>query len=232
MKKLVALFMIFLFPMIADAEKIITLKEVNIAGQTVKLGQGADIVQSRISAEKYVPFSSYGKDSKGYYKDRGISYIITYGFPKGSKEGGYVVKEIEKIEPDASSKKSSSTSESLTREQVLQLRKKYSISVISFDSETRHGTEFPYSDKVSLRITNNSDVQLPYLTVLTKRYNSKGKMIGSSRTSIPGEKIKPGESTFIDYYPRGQMPGVNKITAEVEKSISPSEFKFIKELPN
>lgn len=67
----------------------------DIRGYTVNVGQEAGIVQSRIRADKFVTSEiNYGDESKGYYNDRGITYIITYGPPQGGR-GGYVVKKIE-----------------------------------------------------------------------------------------------------------------------------------------
>ena len=78
------------------AEETVKVKQATIRGETITVGQGADIVQSRIVADKYVTSYNYGDTSKGYYDDGGITYIITYGPPKGGT-GGYVVKTIEKI---------------------------------------------------------------------------------------------------------------------------------------
>lgn len=118
-----------------------------------------------------------------------------------------------------------------TEDDVLQARKKFKVEVIEFDTKQQYGIEFPYSDRVRLRITNNSDVVLPYLTVLTKRYDKKGQMIGSSRApSIPSSNIKPGESFEYEYYPKGHLPGVEKITVEIEHIIAEDAKQFFKEL--
>jgi hypothetical protein len=75
----------------------VKLKQATILGEIVKVGQGADIVQGRIRADKFVASGySYGDPSKGYYKDGDVTYIITYGPPSGGA-GGYVVKQIEKL---------------------------------------------------------------------------------------------------------------------------------------
>lgn len=90
----------------------------------------------------------------------------------------------------------------------------------------------PYADFVRLRITNNSDVVLPCLTILTKRY-AGGEMVGSSRApSITTQDINPGGSIEYDYYPKGHLDVVNvdRITAEVEGIIDPEEEQFICEL--
>lgn len=56
------------------------------------------------------------------------------------------------------------TASKLTREEIFNARKKFEVKVLSFDSTQEFGVEFPYSDYVRLRITNNSDLILPYLT--------------------------------------------------------------------
>lgn len=130
-----------------------------------------------------------------------------------------------------STENSSVTTVKHTREQVLDARKKFKVEVISFDASQEFGTEFPYSDYVKLRITNNSNIVLPYLTVLTKRFDKSGKMIGSSRfPNIQVNNIKPNESFEYDYYPRGHLPNVKEIKVEIEHIISDEEMQFFKEL--
>lgn len=120
----------------------------------------------------------------------------------------------------------------LDRRTVMRARRKFQVKVLSFDASQQYGTEFPYSDRARLKITNNSDVTLPCLTVLTKRY-SAGEMVGSSRApSIPTLDIAPGESVEYDYYPRGHLDvvTVDRIRAEVESVVGADEEKFICEL--
>jgi hypothetical protein len=94
------------------------------------------------------------------------------------------------------------------------------------------GTEFPYLDYVRLKVTNGLAVVLPTLTVLTNRFDGTGRMIGSSRApGIPVADLRPGQSAEVEYYPRGHLPGVKKITVEVEALISPEDATFFKELP-
>jgi len=123
----------------------------------------------------------------------------------------------------------------LTREQVLAARKKFKVQVLSFDASQAFGTERPYSDYVRLRITNNSNVTLPYLTVLTKRYDASGRFLGSSRMPpIPTDNIKPDESFEYDYYPKGHFDAfiavTKKITVEIEQVIDQESMQFFKEL--
>jgi hypothetical protein len=125
-----------------------------------------------------------------------------------------------------------SESPKLTRQQVIEARRKYRVKVLSYDATQEIGSEFPYSDYVRLKITNGSKATLPYLTVLTKRFNRNGKMIGSSRApSISVQDLKPGQNAEIDYYPRGHLPYVKKITVEIEALIAPDIEKFFPELP-
>jgi hypothetical protein len=90
-----ALLVVLLFSSICLAQSTVKLKEATISGHIIKLGQGADIVQDRIKADRFVTSgNNYGDTSTGYYMDKGITYIITYGPPPGGT-GPYVVKEIE-----------------------------------------------------------------------------------------------------------------------------------------
>jgi hypothetical protein len=121
--------------------------------------------------------------------------------------------------------------EALTRTAVIAARKKYRVSVVSFDASQEYGAEFPYSDFVRLRITNGSNVTLPWLTLLAKRFDASGKMIGSSRApSVSVRDLAPGETAEVDYYPRGHLSGVRKITVEIEALISPDVEQFFEEL--
>jgi hypothetical protein len=120
----------------------------------------------------------------------------------------------------------------LTRVQVISARRKFQVRVLKFDASQRFGIEFPYADYVRLRITNGSDVTLPCLTIMTKRY-SKGQMVGSSRApSIPLKDLGPGESVEYDYYPKGHLDvvRVDRITTEVEGIIDPDVEQFFCEL--
>ena len=118
-----------------------------------------------------------------------------------------------------------------SEEEILQARKEFKVEVLDFNAKDGFGTEFPLSDYVRLRITNNSNMILPHLTLLTKRFNAQGEMIGSSRApSIPTSNIKPGESFEYDYYPKGHLPSVVNITVEIEHVINSDSKKFFPEL--
>jgi len=86
-----------LFSSVGFSQGTVKVKDASIAGERITLGQGADIVQSRLKADKFVS-SGYnpGDTSKGYYNDKGVSYIVTFGPPTGGS-GGYVVTQIEKV---------------------------------------------------------------------------------------------------------------------------------------
>jgi hypothetical protein len=120
----------------------------------------------------------------------------------------------------------------LSRDQVLTARQQYAVEVVSCDLSQEYGTEFPYSDYVRLRIANHSNLKLPYLTILTKRYDENGVMVGSSRApSIPIADLKPGQAVEYDYYPRGHLgPVVKKVKVEIEQLIDPDAEKFFPEL--
>ena len=113
---------------------------------------------------------------------------------------------------------------------VLEARKNFHVKVLRFDADQKIGVDFPYSDYVRLKISNNSSYLLPYLTVQTIRYNRNGKRIGSSRKpSINTSNIMPGESFEVDYYPKGHLPGVQRIEVEIEHIIGEDSMQFFKE---
>src|SRR5262245_47964080 len=118
----------------------------------------------------------------------------------------------------------------LTPEQIVDARREFKVEVLSFDTSKPYGSEFPYSDYVKLRITNNSSVTLPFITPLTKRY-SNGNQIGWSRApAIPAHDLRPKQSKTIDYYPHGHLSvvTVDKLTVEVEPTIDKEEMRFFK----
>ena len=93
----IGLLLVFCISSICLADETLKVKQATIRGESIKIGQGADIVQSRIKADKFVASGyNYGDTSKGYYNDAGATYIITYGPPK-SGTGTYVVRQIEKV---------------------------------------------------------------------------------------------------------------------------------------
>jgi hypothetical protein len=120
----------------------------------------------------------------------------------------------------------------LTPKQIMDARREFNVEVLSYDTSKPYGSEFPRSDYVKLRITNNSSVTLPYITPLTKRY-SKGNQIGWSRApAIPAHDLRPKQSKTIDYYPHGHLSivTVDELTVEIEPAIDQEEMRFFKEL--
>jgi len=118
-----------------------------------------------------------------------------------------------------------------SEEEILQARNQFEIEVLDFNAKDRFGTEFPFSDYVRLRITNNSNMTLPYLTVRTNRFDAQGTLVGWSRApSIPTSNIKPGESLECDYYPKGHLAGVVNIAIEIEQNVDPDSKEFFPEL--
>ena len=120
----------------------------------------------------------------------------------------------------------------LTPNQIVAARREFKVEVLSFDTSKRYGSQFPYSDYVKLRITNNSRITLPYITPLTKRY-SQGRAIGWSRApAIPVHDLSPRQSKTIDYYPHGHISvfPVDRLTVEIEPTIEEEETRFFKEL--
>ncbi len=121
----------------------------------------------------------------------------------------------------------------LSKEEIIQIRRQFEVAVLSFDAKQKFGSEFPYSDYVRLQIKNTSDVTLPCLTILTKRYKN-GEMVGFSRApSISTKDLLSGQVVEYDYYPKGHLDiDVDNITVEIEGIINPETEEFFCELNN
>lgn len=119
-----------------------------------------------------------------------------------------------------------------TREEVLDARKKYQVEVLRFNKELT-GSYDLRTNMIRLKITNNSDIALPFLTVKTSRFGTDKEVIWARFPSIPVSNLKPGESFEFDYYARGAIEGkdIEKITVEVEQILDQQDEQFIKELP-
>jgi hypothetical protein len=131
----------------------------------------------------------------------------------------------------SSAKEATHPTTAISRSAVVAARKNYQVEVVSFDASQEYGVELPYADMVRVRITNGSDIALPWLTLLTKRFDASGKMIGSSRKpAISVRDLKPGETAEVDFYPLGHLPGVKTITVEIEALIPPEVEQFFEEL--
>ena len=96
--------LVLALPLFSIADNKESVSEAVISGYTVKLGQHAYIVQSRIKADKFESFgNNFGDLSIGEYNDKGVKYIITYGPPHRSSDAyaldpyAYVVTKIEKV---------------------------------------------------------------------------------------------------------------------------------------
>ena len=107
---IVCLCLLLALPLFSIAEDKESVSEAVIFGYTVKLGQYADIVQSRIKADKYEFTYNIGDPSIGEYNDKGVKYIITYGLPHSVSDAyalksfAYVVTKIEKVTNDSRNK--------------------------------------------------------------------------------------------------------------------------------
>lgn len=135
-------------------------------------------------------------------------------------------------EPLASKAEAKVASSTITRDEVIEARNQFDVQVLSFDKDNVYGTGYESSTLVRLRISNNSSITLPQLTPLTKRWSVSGEGLGESRAPfIPVGGLKPGETIELDYYARGSLPGTDRITVEVEKTLSPETEKFMVELP-
>ena len=107
---IVCLCLLLALPLFSIAEDKESVSEAVIFGYTVKLGQLAGIVQSRIKADKYEFTYNIGDPSIGEYNDKGVKYIITYGLPHSVSDAyalksfAYVVTKIEKVTNDSRNK--------------------------------------------------------------------------------------------------------------------------------
>jgi hypothetical protein len=119
----------------------------------------------------------------------------------------------------------------LSRDEVLAARQRFTIKVLSFDAETQIGNEFPYANRVRVRVTNGSKVRLPFLTVRTNRWGADGTLLGWSRApAMQVGHVLPGTSVDLDFAPLGHLPSVSRITVEIERSIKSTDEGFFDEL--
>jgi hypothetical protein len=230
----ILLLLCFCFTSIAFTKDYEKVRKAIIYGEEITVGDEAGIVQSKIRADTYAYGGDYyGAINKGYYPWKGYTYIITYGPPK-SGSGAYVVTHIEKVvfRQNTDTKKDiprkdivDASKTKLSKDIIISERRKYKVKVISFDAGNSDGSEY-----VQLKITNNSNIILPVLTGVTKRYDSNGKIISSSRAAIPVADLKPGEIKFLFQYPQGHVPGAKKITVEIEPSIAQKDEQLFDEL--
>jgi hypothetical protein len=137
-----------------------------------------------------------------------------------------------KTPSDASTRQGKAINPSeLSRDQVQKVRQQFIVEVVEADLSREYGGEFPYSDYLRVRITNNSKVRLPSLTLRVNRYDAAGKNVGWSRApSIPTDSIGPGETIEYDWFPRGHLPSVESVRLEIEKMIGADSLEFFPEL--
>lgn len=189
MRIAVAILLVFCIAAVGHAENTVKVKQATISGETIKVGQGADIVQSRIKADRYVTSGyNYGSTSKGYYSAGGVTYIITYG-PPTNGTGGYVVQLIEKTkERDTLAPQKTKTETEKKKQDV-----EYPVidyTAINFDtSESELTKKFP---RVKCEQMPNPQVRMCWLPVSKSESISylylSGKLIninGHTRTEIP-----------------------------------------------
>lgn len=116
----------------------------------------------------------------------------------------------------------------LSRDQVLEARKKFSVEVISSDLSQVFGERNIY---VRLKVSNGSTVTLPFLTVFTKTFDVSGKMLLRARLPpIPTGNLKPNETAQFDFYPPVYHYQNSKVMVEVEQIIDERALQFFKEL--
>lgn len=198
------------------------------------LGSGNKNMTSQSKIE--IPNSSDFIVQKSYEMD-GLKFHINIG--RSTDPGPHLIQSIflhpKLKKADASAKKLEGegvTTPRLTTKQILEARSKYKVEVISFDVSKSVRSDFPGSDLVRIRVTNGSKVQLPLLTVRINRY-CKGELAGWSRApAIVVSDLQPGQSKEVDFYPIGHFTvvDVDRITIQIEKSISGEDRQFFREL--
>lgn len=226
--------LLLLAPLDCPAEPLANLSEATIKGHKIKVGQPADIVQSRIQADAFTSSGyNYGDPSTARYNDAGTTYVVIFGPPKGGS-GTYVVTSISRIPPTTVAKTTGTANEvapkTLSREDIISARRSFKVQVVSFDASRQYGNEFPYSDMVELAVSNGSSVVLQTLTVLVKRFGGNGTLLGFSRIGVTVSDLRSGSSVTRQVFPRGQLPGATKITAEIESRIAREDEQFFAEL--
>lgn len=224
---------IFLFSVLflssAVADDAVTLTEVEINGRKIKIGQSSDIIRNRVAADQYVPSGDGSGNMKGYYEDNGKKYIVTFGATLGRKPK-YIVKQIEQVGGSMQQGMGNSVAEGvlssikLTRNQFVEAQRDFKIQVMSFDVKSERQIGEPSFDYVRIRITNESIYTIPAITVVTKRFDGKGRLVGWSRKpEIPVNDLRPGFSKEVDYYPIGHLSRVEKLTVEIESLAAPED---------
>jgi hypothetical protein len=81
---------------VAQTITTIKLKEATIAGLRVTVGQEAYILQDKVRADRFFELPDNRNFSMGFYRDKGVTYIITFGPPRGGT-GPHVITAIETV---------------------------------------------------------------------------------------------------------------------------------------
>ena len=166
-----------------------------------------------------------------------IIYVI--GSYSSKKDPSATFPRVQPVQHTDSKKIDSGTDKSLatkrlSKVQIIKARSNFKVNVLSHEicSIWERTQCPPDSDYLRIKITNNSNVTLPLLTVRINRYEGN-TLVGWSRdSSIPVNDLKPGESKECDYYPTGHLSfaSVTKITLDIEKNISKKDEQFFDEL--
>jgi hypothetical protein len=120
----------------------------------------------------------------------------------------------------------------LSAQETLAARRKFTVELLGVDAHRIFGVQPPWSDRLQLRITNGSNVTLPFLTVLTRRWSADGTLLGESRVpSLIANEWGPGSTTEIDYYSRGHLnTAVARFSVEIEPSVDDANIADFREL--
>jgi hypothetical protein len=146
--------------------------------------------------------------------------------PQNSKK--YITTSTVKTEPPAKSKV-----EKLKCSDIEIERRKYKITVVSTDLSQGFGVDEIKSYLIRIKISNNSKITLPTLTVMSKTFDNTNSLVTSSRApSVDVHSVRPGDSVTIDHYAKGYIPGWNATRAEVyvEDVVSSESRQFFSEL--
>lgn len=236
MKSYFPIFIFLAFTIFITSAIFAEPSSIKVRGKTIRLGDTADEVFKTLtpadSKKKDVgpdPSNPQSLLVTHHYVIEGKTFSLT--FARTTDPGPYRLIRISMSSPQKDTLPSA-TFQHLTEKQVLEARSKYEIKVLSFDASKRYGSEIPFCDFVRLRVTNNSSIVLPFLTVRTNRY-SNGAEVGWSRApAIPIDDLKPGQSKEIDYYPKGHLDivPVDRISIIIENQIPKQDKQFFEEL--
>jgi hypothetical protein len=114
-----------------------------------------------------------------------------------------------------------------TKDELLNARRLFRVEVIGFDTSRSDQTDY-----LKLRVTNNSTLVIPCLTVVTRRYQGREEVGWSRKPALPVADLKPGETKDYDYYPLGHLTvvHVDRLAVVVEPDIAPADEQYFEEL--